>query len=63
MPSYEIHEDDWGELRNQREEQDGARAESNLPLAIEAETGYVFRDLKGEEFHRYPFADQKYDVS
>jgi SAM-dependent methyltransferase len=60
MTEYDFVPDPWNDLFNIS---GSAKSEERLPIALEMETAYVFRDSTGEVVHRYPFSDQHFDVS
>jgi SAM-dependent methyltransferase len=54
---YSIVDDPWPELaRASASMFGGSRAATNLPVALEIESAYLFRDSAGREVHRYPIA-------
>ena len=54
---YEIVEDAWPELADASAQAfGGSRVTSGLPVALEIDRGYLFRDNDGRIVHRYPLS-------
>lgn len=57
MPEYKFNEDKWEEVFFSRPP--GNWNDQQLPMAIEKESAYLFRDDSGKIVHRYPLFEQQ----